>query len=143
MANLTSPQTKEQVRSSVNEASEKAADLASQALDKARETASTVGQTLGSTASKVGHKAEDWTHAAGSGLKNFGETLQHQAPQEGVLGDASQAVAYGLRESGQYLEKEGIGGMLNDLTGLIRNHPIPAILVGLGVGYCLGRTLRA
>jgi hypothetical protein len=142
MANLTSPQTKEQVRTGVNEATEKATDLASQALDKARETASSVGQTLGSVASTVGHKAEDWTHAAGSGLKNFGETLQHQAPQEGVLGEASQAVAYGLREGGQYLEK-GIGGMLNDLTGLIRNHPIPAILVGLGVGYCIGRTLRA
>ena len=143
MANLTTPQTKEQFQTGVNEATEKATDFATQALDKARETAGAVGQTLGSAASTVGHQAEDWTHAAGAGLKNFGESLQQKAPHEGFLGDASQAVASGLRQGGRYLEEEGISGMLNDLTGLIRNYPIPAILVGLGVGYCIGKTLRA
>jgi hypothetical protein len=142
MANVTTPTTKEQLHTGLNESTERASGVASQALDKARETASSVGQTVGSAASTVAHKAEDWTHAAGSGLKNVGETLEKKAPHEGFLGGASQAVASGIRDSGRYLEEEGISGMWNDLTGLVRNYPIPAILVGLGVGFCIGRTLR-
>jgi hypothetical protein len=142
MANLTTPKTNDQSRTGMNEAADKAKDLASQALDKARQTASSVGSTLGSAASGVGQQAEDWTHAAGSGLKHFGETLQENAPRQGALAGASQAVAGGIRESGKYLEEEGISGMMNDVTGLIRNHPIPAVLVGIGIGYCMGKTLR-
>lgn len=142
MANVTSATTKEELRAGMNEATEKASGVASQALDKARETAGNVGQTLSNAAATAAHKAEDWTHAAGSGLKDFGQALEENAPREGFVGGASQAVASGIRESGRYLEEEGIRGMWDDLTGLVRNYPIPAILVGLGVGFCIGRTLR-
>jgi ElaB/YqjD/DUF883 family membrane-anchored ribosome-binding protein len=29
------------------------------------------------------------------------------------------------------------------VSGLIRRNPIPAVLIGLGVGFLLGRTLRS
>jgi hypothetical protein len=33
--------------------------------------------------------------------------------------------------------------MTGDLGNLIKNHPIPAVLIGIGVGYLLGRALRS
>lgn len=137
MANTTtSTKTKEEGRTG------QAADMASQAVDKARQAASSVGQTLGSAASTVGQKAEDWTSSAGSGMKSAGETLREKAPHEGMLGSATEAVASCMENTGEYLQREGIGGMLQDAGTLIRNNPIPALCVGIGVGFLLGMTLK-
>jgi hypothetical protein len=32
--------------------------------------------------------------------------------------------------------------MASDLTGMIRRYPIPALLIGLGIGYLLGGRTR-
>jgi hypothetical protein len=94
-------------------------------------------------ASAVGKKADNLTSSAGAGLKNLGETLGQKAPHEGVLGDASQAVANTIKESGRYLEEAGLSGIADDVTALIKRNPVPAVLVGLGIGFLLGRALRS
>jgi hypothetical protein len=33
--------------------------------------------------------------------------------------------------------------MMEDVTGLIRRNPIPALLLGLGVGFLIGRALSS
>jgi hypothetical protein len=33
--------------------------------------------------------------------------------------------------------------MMEDVTGLIKRNPIPAVLIGLGIGFMLGRMLRS
>jgi hypothetical protein len=35
-----------------------------------------------------------------------------------------------------------MSGMASDLGDMIRRNPIPAVLIGLGLGYLLGRTLK-
>jgi ElaB/YqjD/DUF883 family membrane-anchored ribosome-binding protein len=142
MANSTTTM-KEDIRSTAGQVQEQAKGFAGQAAEKAKDVASTVGQTISDTASTVGRKADDLTSSAGSGLRSLGETLQEKAPHEGMLGGASQAVASGLRESGRYIEQEGISGMLDDLTGMIRRYPFAAIGVGLCVGYCVGFMMRS
>jgi uncharacterized protein YjbJ (UPF0337 family) len=42
--------------------------------------------------------------------------------------------------AGTYLQDRGVEGLSEDLTGLIRRHPVPALLIGLGIGYVLGRS---
>jgi hypothetical protein len=142
MANSTT-KMKEDIRDAASQAQEQAKGFASQAADTAKDVASSVGHTISDTASTVGRKADDLTSAAGSGLRSLGETFQQKAPHGGMLGGASQAVATGLRESGSYIEHEGVSGMLDDLTGLIRRYPFAAVCVGLGMGYCIGYMLRS
>jgi len=142
MANsTTSPKGKEENR--MNPTMEKAKDAASTVLDKTKDAASSVGEMVSNAASNVGKKAEDMTASAGAGIKSFGDTLSHKAPHEGFLGDASQAVARGIKEGGKYIEEAGLGGMADDVTELIRRNPVPAVLIGLGLGFLLGRVLRS
>jgi hypothetical protein len=48
-------------------------------------------------------------------------------------------VAGALDSAGKYLQEEGVSGMAEDVTDMIRRHPIPALLVGIGIGYLLAR----
>lgn len=165
MANpTTSPKGKEENRTG-NQPMEKARENAGQAVDKAKgaasavgemvgNAASAVGQTVGhaasavgqgvsSAASAVGHKADDLTSSAGAGIRHLGETLKEKAPHEGMLGSASQAVASTVTDTGRYIEQAGLSGMMDDLTEVIRRHPLPAVLVGVGIGVLIGRLLRS
>jgi len=165
MANpTTGPKGKEENRGS-NQPLEKARENAGQAVDKAKGAASAVGEmvgnaasavgegvshaasavghSVGSAASAVGTKADDLTSSAGAGLKHFGETLREKAPREGMLGSASQAVASTVTDTGRYIEEAGLSGMMDDLTEVIRRNPLPAVLVGVGVGVLIGRLLRS
>jgi hypothetical protein len=56
-----------------------------------------------------------------------------------MLGSAKSAVADALDHTGGYVSQEGLSGMADDLSGLIRKNPIPALLIGIGVGYLLAR----
>jgi len=125
------------------QAVDKAKDIAGQAVDKARDAASSVGEMVSNAASTVGRKADDFTHSAGSGIKQFGDTIRDNAPKEGVLGQASKTVADTTKQVGRYLEEEGLSGMFDDMTKLIKRNPIPAILVGVGLGVLIGRVMRS
>jgi ElaB/YqjD/DUF883 family membrane-anchored ribosome-binding protein len=59
-----------------------------------------------------------------------------------MLGRASGAVADALDSSGRYIEERNISGIANDVTDVIRRNPIPAVLVAVGLGFLLGRTMR-
>lgn len=125
------------------QAYDKAKDVAGQAYDKAKEAAASVGGMVSNAASSVGKTAENLTTSTGASIKHLGETLGEKAPHEGMIGTASQTVANSLRDSGKYLEEAGLSGIGEDLTELIRRNPVPAILVGIGIGFLMGRVLRS
>jgi len=135
--------TMEQAKDVASQAYDKAKDVASQAYDKAKDTATSVGEMVSNAASSVGKTADHLASSAGAGIKNLGETLREKAPHEGMLGNASQTVANTIRESGKYLEEAGLSGIGKDLTELIRHNPVPAVLVGMGIGFLIGRVLRS
>jgi len=142
-ARATAGQAFDKAREAGGQAMDKAKDVASQAVDKARDAASSVGEMAKNAASNIGHKADDLTHSAGTGIKNFGDTIREHAPREGVLGQASKSVADTTKQVGRYLEEEGLSGMFEDMTSLIKRNPIPAILVGVGLGVLIGRVMRS
>lgn len=135
-------QAMDKARDVAGNVADKAKDVASQAVDKAKDAASSVGEMVSHTAGSVGRKADDLTSSAGAGLKNFGDTIREHAPQ-GMLGDAAKTVASTTKQVGSYLEEEGLSGMFEDVTNLIKRNPIPAILVGLGLGVLIGRVMRS
>jgi len=138
----TGQQAFDKAKDVAGQAVDKAKDVASQAMDKARDAASSVGEMVGHTASNVGRKADDLTSSAGTSIKNFGDTIREHAPQ-GMLGDAAKTVASTTNQVGRYLEEEGLSGMFDDMTNLIKRNPIPAILVGVGLGVLIGRVMRS
>jgi hypothetical protein len=69
--------------------------------------------------------------------------VKNKAPSSGYLGSAAQSVASGLESGGRYLENQGLSGMGEDLTNLIRRNPIPALFVGIGLGFLLARLTRS
>ena len=118
---------------------EGAKDLVSSLGEKAKDAAAAVAHTAEDAASYVGRNAEDATAAVGSRLKSLGSSLRANAPHNGMVGEASAAVANTLENAGRHLQEEGLKGIADDVTNLIRRNPIPALLAGIGIGFLIGR----
>jgi ElaB/YqjD/DUF883 family membrane-anchored ribosome-binding protein len=123
-------------------AGQKAQEFAHAAGQKVQEAAAAAGHKAQDAAATVGHKAEDATAAVGRGLETAADKVREKLPHEGMLGRASEAVADTLGRTGRYIEERNIRGIANDVTEVIRRNPIPAVLVAVGLGFLLGRTLR-
>jgi len=122
---------------------EKAKDTASNVVDKAKQAASTVAEKAKDVASAVGDKADSAVSSVGSGMQSLAGTIRDKGPSGGVLGGAASGVAAALESSGHYLEEQGLSGIADDMTKMIRQHPIPAVLIGVGLGYLLARITRS
>jgi ElaB/YqjD/DUF883 family membrane-anchored ribosome-binding protein len=134
MANTTG------TRQNVTEtAADKAKEMAGNVKDKAKEMASTIGEKARDTASAVGDKAESTISSVGSGMQSVADTIRDKGPHQGMMGSATSAVASALDTGGRYLEDQGLSGMADDLTNLIRRNPLPALLLGVGFGFLLAR----
>jgi len=116
-------------------------DAASYIGEKAKAATSSVMGSAGDAASYVGKKTDDGIHAVGSSLKSFGDTVRSSAPGSDMLKGGMCAVADTLENTGKYLEEGGLANMAEDVTGLIKRNPIPALFVGIGVGFLLARAL--
>jgi len=121
---------------------DKAKDTASNVVDKAKQAASNVAEKARDVASNLGDRAEGAVSSVGSGMQSLAGTIRDKAPSGGMLGGAASGVAGALETSGRYLEEEGLSGMGEDLTRLIRKNPIPAMLIGIGLGFLLARITR-
>jgi hypothetical protein len=135
--------TMQNVKDSATNATDKAKDAASSAMDKTREVASSVADKTKDFASRAGQKADDVAGRAGNVLESAAGQVRDRAPQSGMLGTAAHKVADTLETGGRYLREEGMTGLAGDMTDLIRKNPIPALLLGLGVGYLLARALSS
>ena len=54
---------------------------------------------------------------------------------------AARAVADTVKGPGGYLHATGMDRITGDVTGLIRRYPVSAVLMGLGIGLLVGRSL--
>jgi hypothetical protein len=137
MANTSS--TFKQAEHKAGEMVEKGKEAAGSVAEKAKEAAGSALDVARDAAKTVGRKAEDATHTVGKGIESLGGTVRSNLPHEGVIGAAASGVASGLENTGRYLEEEGLEGMGRDVTNMIRRNPIPAVLVGIGLGFLLAK----
>lgn len=135
----TYQQEKKDFGSQASGVADKAKDAAADAGSKVKEAATSVAQKVGDAASFVGQKAQDASTSVGSGMKSLGGTIREHTPSSGMLGTAGGAVADTLESSGRYLQEHGLSGIGDDITNLIRRNPIPAVLLGIGVGFLVAR----
>jgi len=94
-------------------------------------------------AHSAGQAAEQATGRVGDSVKALGQTVREHGPKEGVLGQGKEWVADALEGSGNYLSEQGLNGMADSLTQMVKNNPIPALLVGIGFGFLLARVVRS
>jgi len=118
---------------------EPAKDVISKTGDAVKEAASTVAHKAADAGAYIAHKAEDATAAVGGEMKSLAGTIRNKGPHDGMLGNASSAVANTLESYGRELEEHGLTGIADDVTNTIRRHPVPAVLIGIGVGFLLAR----
>jgi ElaB/YqjD/DUF883 family membrane-anchored ribosome-binding protein len=92
---------------------------------------------------KAAAQATDATLSSlGESLSALAGAIRERAPNEGVLGSAASTVADRLESGSHYLAQHGVNGIAEDLSALIRKHPLPAIGVALGIGWLLGAYMR-
>lgn len=97
----------------LREYGERTAGVAATVTSAAQDVASSVAETAGTAATKA---------------------------QE-MAGVAATAVTDTVAGAGTYLQEKGVQALPGDLAGLIRRYPVPALLIGLGIGWLLSRTL--
>jgi hypothetical protein len=107
--------------------------------DQAKNVAQNVGEKARQAGEFARDKADQGASTVGKGMESLAGTIRDRGPQAGLLGNATSGVANTLDSAGRYLEQEGVSGMVDDLTGMIRNHPVPAMLIGIGLGFMLAR----
>jgi len=92
------------------------------------------GRTAG-VAATVTSTAQDVASSAAEAAGTVATKAQEMA---GLAATAVTDTAAGV---GTYVQEKGLQGLSEDLTQLIRRYPVPALLVGLGIGFVLARTL--
>lgn len=80
-------------------------------IDRAKEAASTVAHSVSDAATYVGQKAESATSSVGGAMEN----------------------------TGHYLKNDGLQHMTSDVAEMIRRNPVPAVLIGMGLGFLLAQ----
>ena len=118
---------KDQVKRGIDNAADKAKNATDRAGD-ATQTAKDEGQGLinraGDTLGQVRDKAQEWAGDARGAVQHAGERAQRWA------------------EDAYDTTSDTVGDFGREVTILVRKHPIPALLIGFGVGLLLGRTAR-
>ena len=122
------------------------AGVAAAATEAAQGMASRVSETAGTAATKAqevaGSAATAVTGAAQGVAARVSETAGTAATKaQEVAGSAATAVTETVAGVGTYVQDKGVQGLSGDLTELIRRYPVPALLVGLGIGFVLARII--
>jgi len=96
------------------------------------------GSSTGGITATIGSAAETATKAVGSGMESMADQVEKHGPQEGVMGSASTMLSDTLEQAGQYLQREGLSGVAEDLGAMMRRYPVAAVGAGVVLGYLLG-----
>jgi hypothetical protein len=98
-----------------------------------------VGSSVKQAANGMSDAAQRLSEKAHETLASAGETLREHLPAGGKMGAAAESVSRGVRQTADYIQKEGMTGMIEDVEVLIRRYPFQTLLLGMGFGYFLSR----
>jgi vacuolar-type H+-ATPase subunit H len=135
------------------QAGDKATDMAQSAVDKVKQTANDLrskdaGEIVDDARAKAAEvgdaaagKVDSAMTATGEQMSTLAQTVREKAP-EGKAGEVAYKAADALERGGEYLQTADLQMVRSDLERIIRDHPIEALLVGVGVGYLVARATR-
>ena len=108
----------------------------------------TVAENVRETARGMGEKASGVVDRARDVASNAADTARDWASGavdtgRDVVNKAGDYVQEAWESGSQYLHDHSFRDMADDVAGVIRRNPIPALLVGIGLGFILGRSMRS
>lgn len=130
-------------RDMASAAMEKGRDMAGAAMEKGRDMAQSAADRAKEFGTAARDRADSGVQSVGSSIRSAAATIEQNAPHSGMIGDAASRLHDTLENTGRYLEEKGVSGVADDLGGLIRKHPVPSVLVGIGLGILLGQLLTS
>ncbi|MCB9607272.1 MAG: hypothetical protein H6716_11840 [Polyangiaceae bacterium] len=80
---------------------------------------------------KVNHRVDEVTTSVGQSAQVAADRVREA--------DLTERAAGSLENVGSYLEGADYDQLVEDVTAVVKRHPIPAILAGVGLGYLIGR----
>jgi len=103
-----------------------------------------IQQKYGIAKERAEDEINDWATKAQGMFERAKEGLQqgYQSVREGY-DSATEKVVDAYDQSKRYFQQNNFKDMAGDVTDLIGRHPLPAVLVGLGIGYMLGRMVSS
>jgi len=110
------------VKNKGQEMANEAKDVVSAGVEKAKDLASAGVDKAKELGRAAVDRADDAVTSVGSGIRTVGDRIE---------------------AGGRYLEERDLSGMVSDIGSLIRRNPVPAVLVGVCVGFLLSRAFRS
>ena len=120
------------LKNRIQDMGDKTKDFTRKAGEKAEETTSGVMGTVKETVQNIAEGASSLAGQARDTAQSWASTASDVASQ---AGERVQAMASGAAETA--------GDVGEELTRLIRRYPIPALLVGFGVGFLMAQAMRS
>jgi CBS domain-containing protein len=99
--------------------------------------ATRMANTVTSTVEELGSTLARQAEAASERLQMLAGALRESMPTNG-----SAVVSEGLASAKRYLDERELGDLGRQLIAVVRRHPVPALLAGVGFGYFLTRLVR-
>ncbi|NGZ94546.1 MAG: hypothetical protein CV089_00170 [Nitrospira sp. WS110] len=113
---------------------------AEDAVQRAGEKARQVSDDIGDMAQRGGDKARHLAERVGDEIAGASDRIQDKLRETGKgVGEAVNTVSEKVRASAQYLEDSSVEDVVDDVTVLVKRYPIHAVLLGMGIGFLLGR----
>jgi len=122
----------DKARDMARNATETARDAATGVMDRARDVAGNVADRAKDVAGSVADTARDWASGAAGAVAD-----------SDVVNKAGEYVGEAWEAGSRYFQEHSFRDMADDVAGVIRRNPIPALLVGVGLGFILARSLRS
>jgi len=99
-----------------------------------------IQQKYGIAKEKAEDEITDWSSKAAGLLDRAKDAMSqgYSGVKEGYE-QAQEKVVDAYDKGRQYLQQSSFKDMTVDMRDLIGKHPLPAVIVGIGIGYMLGR----
>jgi len=117
-------------------------DKAQQVADKAHDLGAHMVDTAQDLGAQAVNRADAATTTVGGKMTDAAQTIRDNAPTSGPIAHVADTAADTLEQAGSYLQEQDLAAIRADLEGIIRRYPVQSLLVGLGVGYLLARSMR-
>ncbi|OKJ94492.1 hypothetical protein AMK26_32160 [Streptomyces sp. CB03234] len=146
----TGQTAKEQASATAEQARQAAGDVAGTAMEQAKTVAGEARQQASTAAGdlreRVTQEVESQTQRAADTVRQWADDLAglaHNAPNDSPARSLVWQVADGGHRAADYLDKQGVEGMAEDLKGFARRRP-GAFLAGAALaGLVVGRMAKA
>jgi uncharacterized phage infection (PIP) family protein YhgE len=136
MSGGTGRNATDEVRSTLQHAKDAVTDRAGQVREKATELKATLADKLETGADKIRQKSRD----AGEQGGQAGQGAVAAGTQR--IGQYGDAVATGMEKTAGWLRQGDLSDLGDAIVDEVQSHPARSLLIAVGIGYLIGRSLK-